>query len=259
MTLPTPRALLTSIFTTLTKSPASFHNSSTSKTSSSNPFNSLPNSYRALLATLHVILPSPMLLQAFDLLDRGLVTRISVINQNDARQQQGVLKADSIHQSPTSVSASTVRHTESLPCNKREKSQSDVYQIRSSHSIKIIGSRRQNTSTLSSTVYTVYLDAWNCSCATFVFSAFPIPESTDSRWSDIRLTNEREMFETMKWDDERSEFGGTRLEYDEFEGMPVCKHLLACLFARDWESTLGIYVKQRWVLREEIAAIMCEI
>ncbi|TQS36677.1 hypothetical protein Golomagni_02862 [Golovinomyces magnicellulatus] len=232
MTLPTPRALLTSIFTTLIKSPPSSQNSSTSKTTSSNPFNYLPNPYRALLATLHVILPSPMLLQAFDLLDRGLVTRISVISQNDARQQQRVLKADCIYQSPTSVSVSTVRHTESLPCIEREKSRSDVY--------------------------TVYLDAWNCSCATFVFSAFPVPESTSSRWSDMRHTNERDTSKNMKWDHGGTKFGGARLEYDEIEGMPVCKHLLACLFARDWESTLGTYVKQRWVLREEMAAVLCE-
>ncbi|RKF73406.1 putative ubiquitin carboxyl-terminal hydrolase family protein [Golovinomyces cichoracearum] len=258
MTLPTPRALLTSIFTTLTKSPTSYQHS-TSKTTPSNPFNSLPNSYRALLATLHVILPSPMLLQAFDLLDRGLVTRISVISQNDAKQQQGVSKVDFIYQNPTFDSASSVGHTVCLRRDEREKSRSDLYQVRSSHSAKINGSRRQNTSTLSSMVYTVYLDAWNCSCATFVFSAFPIPELDDSRWSNIRRTNERDKPETMEWDDGESKFGGARLEYDEMEGMPVCKHLLACLFARNWESSLGIYVKHRWVLRDEIAAVIFEI
>ncbi|CZS99969.1 hypothetical protein WAI453_003449 [Rhynchosporium graminicola] len=82
-TLPNTRTLLTSLFNTLT-TPASrpFQKQADQKPVNepydppSNPLKTLPPSQRALLSTMHVLFTPPMLLQALDLLDRGLVLRI---------------------------------------------------------------------------------------------------------------------------------------------------------------------------------------
>jgi hypothetical protein len=67
------------------------------------------------------------------------------------------------------------------------------------------------------------------------------------------------------------EFGGRSIETvnaaDDSElsagkggdGMPCCKHLLACLLADRWESVLGSYVTERVVERAELAGIVAEI
>src|SRR6187402_1300149 len=75
-TLPTPRSLLNTL-TLPTNTPTNPELTIDEPYSApSNPLKSLPQSKRALLSTLHVLFPPPMLLQALDLLDRGLVTRL---------------------------------------------------------------------------------------------------------------------------------------------------------------------------------------
>lgn len=78
-TLPTPRVLLTSLLHTLTSSPPPRQHPPPVKAPDEavrNPLKLLPPSQRALLSTMHVLFPPPMLLQALDLLDRGLVLRV---------------------------------------------------------------------------------------------------------------------------------------------------------------------------------------
>jgi hypothetical protein len=57
-------------------------------------------------------------------------------------------------------------------------------------------------------------------------------------------------------------FGGMSLDGIEAgagEGVPVCKHLLACLLAERWGTALGQYVVERKVAREEMAGIVAEV
>src|SRR4051794_17617338 len=84
-TLPTPRALLTSIINTLTTPPpppqTQGQNNPLSQVNEpydqpSNALKTLSPAHRALLSTMHVLFTPPMLLQALDLLDRGLVLRV---------------------------------------------------------------------------------------------------------------------------------------------------------------------------------------
>jgi hypothetical protein len=43
------------------------------------------------------------------------------------------------------------------------------------------------------------------------------------------------------------------------EGVPVCKHLLACLLAERWSVALGRYVVERRVGGEEMAGIVADV
>ncbi|KAI9742430.1 MAG: hypothetical protein M1818_003964 [Claussenomyces sp. TS43310] len=71
--LPTPRQFLTSLINSLPPPPPP---STSNRLPASNPLSTLPPSAHAVLTTLHAVLPPPTLLQALDVLDRHLVTRI---------------------------------------------------------------------------------------------------------------------------------------------------------------------------------------
>jgi hypothetical protein len=43
------------------------------------------------------------------------------------------------------------------------------------------------------------------------------------------------------------------------EGVPVCKHLLACVLAEKWSAALGRFVVERRVSREEMAGIVAKV
>lgn len=49
--------------------------------------------------------------------------------------------------------------------------------------------------------------------------------------------------------------GGLSRNEDEHGGVPICKHLLACVLAERWEEVFGEYVKERKVSREEAGGI----
>ena len=191
--LPTPRALLTSLLSSLATSPpqpkptadANPNSKSKSKATSlptttdspPNPLKSLPASQKTLLATLHVLFPPPTLLQALDLLDRGLVTRVHV---SPSSQQQGV---------DSSTSASGPEHAhedvprdserEVFPCPRMAQggSKNIFYRVRSAQSqsrSRYHASPAGNAEIpAGGLVYTVRLRAWNCDCAAFAFAAFP--------------------------------------------------------------------------------------
>lgn len=95
-------------------------------------------------------------------------------------------------------------------------------------------------------VYTVRLKAWNCDCAAFAFAAFP----------PVYPPLESEDYEQNgAWED--GDVGGLSFNGREGgeDGIPVCKHLLACLLAERWEGVLGTYVREWRAGREEGAGI----
>jgi hypothetical protein len=57
--------------------------------------------------------------------------------------------------------------------------------------------------------------------------------------------------EVGKGKDGEWEFGGSSFDGREGEGVPVCKHLVACLLGERWDL-LGGYVREREVSREEM-------
>jgi hypothetical protein len=269
--LPTPRALLTSLLNTLSTSPPqprlTTDAKSTTKSESkatyslpnatdapSNPLKSLPANQKSLLATLHVLFPPPTLLQALDLLDRGLVTRVYISSPSSQQpQEEQELLVDS------SISASQQEEEEERakdpgPEMMHAGRENTFYRVRSAQSHS--RSRYHAHSAAGHAefpggglVYTVRLRAWNCDCAAFAFAAFPpvYPPSIHS--------GDYENYYGL--DLEGEDVGGLSFNGREGgeEGVPVCKHLLACLLAERWEGVLGSYVKERRVGREEGAGI----
>ncbi|RFU32683.1 hypothetical protein B7463_g3661, partial [Scytalidium lignicola] len=280
--LPTPRHILTSIINTLTSTP--IPDPSNEAESATNPLNFLPPSHRALLATLHVLIPPPTLLQALDLLDRRLVTRITpvlleprdtspekstVINPNvgplsrgQTQRNEGEAGSDTLISPSGTAELPTDEEEQQLaPQPQIEKRRpyppQKIYQVQSSVPPK---SRFSATSTGAGTrTYTVHLEVWNCNCAAFAFAAFPAggdglsftPREVDSdgllgdRWES---SGERD--EEREW-----EFGGLSLDGGEEQGVPCCKHLLACVLAERWEALLGRFVNHREVSLEEMAGL----
>ncbi|POS85969.1 hypothetical protein EPUL_000970 [Erysiphe pulchra] len=262
MALPTPIELLNSILVTLTTTSPPLACPSTSKSSSSNPFRALSNSQWALLTTLHVLLPSSTLLQAFDLLDRGLVTRISLLNVDNCIEKknlESMLPPKSFIAPGTSCGQSNSM--------QKERSISEIssysyglYQVRSSQFTSKLPGRQSHFAAAppSSLTYTVHLKAWNCSCAAFAFSAFPVTESSNFPWSDFKDFPDKEKLDDRERQEGVWAFGTMHPENKKLESPPICKHLLACLFAEKWGSILGAYVKEAQLEMEEIAAIVCE-
>lgn len=130
-TLPPPRHLLTSLITSLSHSNII--------ATGGNPLKDAPEETRKALLTLHVLFPNE-LLPAFDLLDRGLVTRF--VQRNAARDQT---------RRPPAI----------------------VHYVRSAQQQQQQSRRHHHHHHSPPTTYEVRLSSWTCSCPAFAFAAFP--------------------------------------------------------------------------------------
>ena len=222
VSLPTPRQLLTSVLRSLFQTvdlPISSVDNDTSSHStttadlkeeeeskqehdekSTNPVKSLSAEKRALLMTLHVLIPQPVLLQALDLLDRRLVSKViwyhdeaipppgdlpndgSNLLSNQRGEEQVNIPNQAHFQRPSPITTS----------NTNLKPTRVLYQVRSSTSStsSTSKSRYKDPSTYGShqiRKYNINLEAWNCNCAAFAFSAFPYSSSSNGTetWRDI--------------------------------------------------------------------------
>ena len=101
-------------------------------------------------------------------------------------------------------------------------------------------------------VYKVRLRAWACDCAAFAFAAFG-PGDYGPGSSSIMYGNEEDEGEDE--DEEGEEVGGLSLNGRNGDGVPVCKHLLACLLAERCGDVFGRFVVESEVGREEGAGI----
>ncbi|KXJ97030.1 hypothetical protein Micbo1qcDRAFT_155773 [Microdochium bolleyi] len=201
--IPTPREVLTSILSTLSAydpkehhhhhhQPASDSNIRSTQrrvdnynNPPSNPLKLVPNSHRALLTTLHVLYPST-LLPALDLLDRRLVTRIRIPPSSSSLTNDPV--------GVNSDASAGPGRSFFLVRSAQQQHQSQLARHRQHHHTTTTDFLAANPVGASSTstraggsgkVYVIRLDAWNCSCAAFAFSAFP-PESSASARSASR-------------------------------------------------------------------------
>lgn len=121
-------------------------------------------------------------------------------------------------------------------------------------------------------MYTVRLEAWNCSCAAFAFASFPpsnvYPEKVpwELEFGDQDSVEVMGGFRTVvdgkkeggvEGEEGRWEFGGESADGRDGGAVPVCKHLLACVLGERWGVLKG-YVKERSVGREEMAGLAGE-
>lgn len=204
--LPSSRTLLSSLFSQL---PAYLGDHSEANTS----FNVLKDASPAikqLFLTLHCLFPNEFL-PALDLLDRQLVTRVTIRTSNED---------DNV-------------------ADTRAK----VYYVRSSQPTRT--SRYQGTAALGATSYEVRLEAWNCSCPAFTFSAFS--HMTMDRGSiDYMEESIGQDNQGQQW-----RFGGLMVGNG---AMPGCKHLLACVLVEKCGLLSG-FVQQKVVGRQEAAGL----
>jgi hypothetical protein len=207
-----------------------------------------------------------MLLQALDLLDRGLVTRLTQSPESEQENSIPVPAQEAevwppqayIHLQPSSSHPETGNRADEQ--EKEKGRRSVMYSVRSSQP-----SKGRYSSVVGGMVYTVHLESWNCSCAAFAFSAFPASSygSSGVPW-DLGSSGEEDSFERGLGEEKEEgakewEFGGWSLDgKSDAGGVPVCKHLLACLLGERWKDVLGGYVNEKRVSREEMAGYGAE-
>ncbi|KAJ9666089.1 hypothetical protein H2201_003767 [Coniosporium apollinis] len=215
-TLPTPRAFLTDLLSSL-PAPAE---------PSLNPVKDLRGTDKNLLLTLHVLFPNEFL-PALDLLDRGLVTRFRV-------------RSDGAPGSDAQTSAQVAQPDKELVSEEEEQQAATLYYVRSAQPPR---SRFASSSAYdpSATHYEVRLAAWNCACPAFAFAAFPL--------SAASLDDEAGAASGLSGTDGGWNFGGLSLGQG---GAPVCKHLLACVLVEKCKM-FGAFVEERVVSVEEAA------
>jgi len=257
-TLPTPRALITSLISSL---PPSLPANDDSNDAPPNALRALSGPSRAVLTTLHVLFPS-LLLPALDLLDRGLVTRIIQVTPSQS-QPVPTVKSPQAH--------IHLRQADEVPLSDQDevlrqtRKQNTVYLVRSAQESRSRGGGRYG-GTSGGTTYIVRLEAWNCTCAAFTFSAFPATSSSYIPWSeeaaglDLGLRHDGRARTFVPEHDERWQFGGKSLDgIDGTQAVPCCKHLLACVLIERWEGGLRQYLVEKRVGTDEMAGIGGEL
>ncbi|KXH33200.1 hypothetical protein CSIM01_07632 [Colletotrichum simmondsii] len=296
-TLPTPRVVITNLINSLTSAPLPppGNTADNNAADAANPLKTLPPPHRPLLVTLHVLFPS-LVLPALDLLDRNLVTRVVPEATTPPSAGLGRGHGHRERNNPTNPAPAACQHQPSI--NPNDAASEAVADGQGSppppppprlqpatnqppaaaaafHLVRSVAStmtRRHHavaTSASASTTYLVHLDAWNCSCANFAYEAFPAVSATSGSSGggrdvdpDLVILGADEV--ENDGDDDNSEasdwqFGGLSLDGVDDGGVPCCKHLLACLLSEQWADTLGKYVTERRVNREEMAGLVADV
>ncbi|KAF4775902.1 hypothetical protein HER10_EVM0001776 [Colletotrichum scovillei] len=294
-TLPTPRVVITNLINSLTSAPLPPPSANTAGTSNNNaadaanPLKTLPKSHRPLLVTLHVLFPS-LVLPALDLLDRNLVTRVVPETTTPPSAGLGHGHGHRERNNPTNPAPAALQHQPSTNPNDTASeavadgqgsspppprlqpatTQPPAAAAAAFHLVRSVAStmtRRHHavaTSASASTTYLVHLDAWNCSCANFAYEAFPAVVSGGGRDvdPDLVIMGADEAEDNVDGDNSEAsdwQFGGLSLDGMDDGGVPCCKHLLACLLSEQWADTLGKYVTERRVSREEMAGLVADV
>ncbi|KAK3304205.1 uncharacterized protein B0T15DRAFT_232819 [Chaetomium strumarium] len=303
--LPTSRALLTSLITSISNIPLldvpdsdshgkASHRLIQSEHYNSNPLRRVPPSHRHLITTLHVLFPG-MVLPALDLLERGFVSRVIPEHRDPAdgdaavkrgrpknsgagvgagvRVEEGEGEAEGHDASSSSASA----HVPPFEAVSSRGAGNAFYFVGSASAAAAAtqssmrgrrrGRRRADSDGGAGTAiagkkgYVVRLEAWHCTCAAFAFATVQ-GEAVRSSWEVESLELGAELRETGVEREIEPEwsFGGTSLDgLVAGEGIPVCKHLLACVLAERWSAVLGGYVVECRAGREEIAGIVADV
>ncbi|KAL5121470.1 hypothetical protein ACEQ8H_000542 [Pleosporales sp. CAS-2024a] len=250
MSLPTSRHFVTQLLSSLSSS------SSQSSHAAQNPLSAVPEPAKKQLLSLQILFPNEFL-PALDLLDRGLVTRLS-IHQNTADDADDDDEPQR-HDRSASQHATTTR-TNQPPPEPTDDREGDTIMIDHAtamlsspglspcfqNCIYYVRSAQQRSSRYTSydmtSSYEVRLVAWNCSCPAFAFAAFPAVQHPEPAIPTCDAAKETQ--------DSQWSFGGVSLG----ESMsPVCKHLLACVLAERCAGLFGNFVEEKVVGLEEAA------
>ncbi|CAN9372512.1 unnamed protein product [Alternaria sp. RS040] len=268
--LPTSRTFITQLFDSLSTLPgdqtvAATNNNAKTNT---NPLNNLSDATRKQLLSLQVIFPTEFV-PALDLLDRRLVTRFHIRNEEQMAELKTVVDVGDQQQDVHMIQDTAVEMTDK---DEVKDFNNTIYYVRSAQQQR---SSRFATSYDTTTYYQVRLRAWNCSCPAFAFSAFPATTVTTRHVENeetaaeaavpIPLHNNPTTHQELDHsedsnnsDDNNADnkwmFGGISLVGKETtQPPPVCKHLLACVFVERCKGLFGGFVEDREVSIEEAA------
>ena len=241
--LPTPCAFLSSLLPPLS------HTSAIPP--SSNSPTGLQPSQKPLILTLHCLFPNE-LLPALDLLDRRLVTRLTIRSDTVGSDRDEYIRYTS--QMPTAAppqgkESGSHFAAESPSTQGLSTDHGSVYYVRSSHEMRSrFKSMRNEASASEGLNYEVRLLAWNCTCAAFAFAAFNWEWDRAGTFSNGTGDPRRGGLGQGKNGRREWQFGGVRAG----EEVHICKHLLACVLAERFEA-LATSVDERVVGRAEVA------
>lgn len=194
---------------------------------------------KCALTALHFLFPHEVL-PALDLLDRKLVTQLVVIPTPDS--------ARSTPQSNRLFSQLS-QGSSGAPC----QTPWEIFFVQSASataSTSKSNSRYRKVYHPTSTYYEVRLDAWNCTCPAFAFSAFSgVAEAGHGQGSpdddnDQTLTG-------IDGGGKGLRFGGM-LTRDGAEA-PICKHILAAMVGKALPRLFGHGVERKEVMATEVA------
>ncbi|KAL2018536.1 hypothetical protein VTK56DRAFT_748 [Thermocarpiscus australiensis] len=238
-----------------------------------NPLRRVAPAHRPLLVTLHVLFPG-MVLPALDLLERGLVgrVRLEVDEEGVGSTEHGDGDRDCFYLVGSSAAASAAAANRRRG-KRRGRNRSST--VLGGGGERDDGDGEGGDGGLvpgmmgmgSARGYVVRLGAWNCTCGAFAF-AFAAAAAAAAEGEGATLEDEKSWHQAGSTHAGRAEadwsFGGMSLDGLEGgsrtdEGVPVCKHLLACLLADRWSVALGRYVIERTVGREEMAGIVADV
>ncbi|KAK4455059.1 ubiquitin carboxyl-terminal hydrolase family protein [Podospora aff. communis PSN243] len=268
--LPNPRALLISLLDAITNIPLNpipppttsskpikteddSKNNKKSIAPAANALTRVPASHRHLLITLHVLFPST-LLPALDLLDRGLVVRLTL----DATLTKGELPKSELTKPEKEENKPNL---EPSGLNTEEEKPPSFYLVHSAQNSGGNSNRRRHRGEAGTgKAYIVRLGAWNCTCAAFAFAGFPVGGGGDGEEVvEVGEGMDVDVEPGEVEEEERLSFGGFTVDDGTEEGPPVCKHILACLLGERWGEALGDHVVERRVGREEMAGVVADI
>jgi hypothetical protein len=228
--LPHPHVFITCMISQLAKIDA------TSPTGLSSLRGQDLKSAKSIFATLHFLFPHE-LLPALDLLDRKLVTQLFFIPSRTAASNTPATRP---LQSDDSVST--------------EQSLWEIFYVQSASAAAISSkskSRYRRIYNPTGTHYEVRLDAWNCTCPAFSFSAF----GGASDISHDQASPVDEVEQTRPWMEDGWakgwRFGGTGTSYTT--EAPICKHILAAVLGKALPNLFGSGVEKKEVTATEAA------
>lgn len=211
----------------ISSTPQQHHNHHHQHDHQQNPFSTISitqaSQVKPLMLTLHCLFPNELLL-ALDILDRGLVRRL-VRGKEEVRD----LEIDTLFPSSSFPGLSSSQTP--LVGNSGKEPVEDVFLVISASSSASVFT---STATRQDGVkgYEVRLSAWNCTCPTFILSAFRGEADSeeshhhDQSDDDYMYGNSASVVEQGCTRTYR--FGGTLTRGPTRLSPPSCKHLLAC-------------------------------
>ena len=190
-------------------------------------------SAKSIFTTLHFLFPHE-LLPALDLLDRKLVTQL-VIKRS----------AESGLNDVTSLPVES-----NTPIVATEQPQWEIFYVQSASATESTwknNSRYRKVYNPTGMYYEVRLEAWNCTCPAFAYSAFGGVLDLGHDLASEEVGHDQ-MESRTEGDQPEWRFGG--IVTRDGTGAPVCKHILAAVLGKALPGLFGNGVEKK-----EIAAV----